>query len=282
MSHITTAISPKVILPDWSAWRAGFLIIACALTWLGLAPLAKADGIINRSSYRDVVLADNPTMYWRLGEMAGPLAYDESSNHRDASYVGNPTLGLRGAIAHDKNASMGSNGANQYAQWNPTLSIAGAFTVEAWVKEKKISRPQTFFSTRSKAADFSFDLKFGIVTIDSTQKQVHFDVGDGSRWLANSGIPFDYQPAIWYHVVAVVTPAGATYYVNGAAIGSASYSGSPLLLDAAHMVQIGTNTEANTITREVETVLDEVAVYDYALTGEQIAAHYFAAYPPGE
>jgi hypothetical protein len=45
-------------------------------------------------NYRDVILADHPIIYWRLGETAGPFAYDESLNRRDATYIGSPSLGL--------------------------------------------------------------------------------------------------------------------------------------------------------------------------------------------
>src|SRR5439155_1183684 len=34
------------------------------------------------AAYRDVILADNPIMYWRLGETSGTIAQDESANHR--------------------------------------------------------------------------------------------------------------------------------------------------------------------------------------------------------
>ena len=89
------------------------------------------------AAYRDVILADNPIMYWRLGETCGTIAYDESANHRDATYIHHPCLGLPGAIANDPNTAVGFNGINQYVGWIPTSSYSGAFTVEAWVKEKK-------------------------------------------------------------------------------------------------------------------------------------------------
>src|SRR5206468_10998420 len=94
--------------------------------------------LLQTTSYRDVILADNPIMYWRLGETSGTIAYDESANHRDATYIHQPLLGFPGAIANDTNTSVGFNGCNQWAGWIPTSSYSGAFTVEAWVKEKKV------------------------------------------------------------------------------------------------------------------------------------------------
>jgi concanavalin A-like lectin/glucanase superfamily protein len=69
---------------------------------------------------------------------------------------------------------------------------------------------------------------------------IYFDVGDGTRWLSASRVPFDYQSQVWYHVAVVATPTGATYYVDGSQVGYATYTGIPLLFDSTHKVEIGT------------------------------------------
>jgi hypothetical protein len=215
-----------------------------------------------------VILGDNPIMYWRLGETSGTIAYDESANHRDATYIRHPFLGLPGAIANDTNTSVDFNGFNQYVGWIPTSSYSGAFTVEAWVREKRLHLVETFFDTRTKTAEFSFDFKLDVLA----GKEIHFDVGDGTKWLSTSSVPFDFKRDVWYYVAAVVTTTGATYYVDGSAIGSVTYTGIPLLFDATHKVQIGTHTRYDS--ESFDGGIDEVAVYDYALTADQIAAHY--------
>ena len=272
-------------LPLWT----GFLFITIALTWLGLSPAASGadpsqevgylDPNFYSRNYRDVIMADNPIMYWRLGEHTGSLAYDESIMHRDAIYVGNPALGLPGAILEDGNTAAGFNGHNQYVVWNPTVRVSGTFTVEAWVKERKLYSLQTFFNTCSTPANYSFDLKFELFTLNYVHKQAHFDIGDGSRWLATSRLPFDLKATVWYHVAAVVTPTGASYYVDGVEIGSASYTGTPLLCDFAHKVEIGANTASGWIINQVQSVIDEVAIYDYALSADQIAVHHLMGEP---
>ena len=52
-------------------------------------------------AYRDAVLAKNPVAYWRLGEAAGPTAFDETKNGHNGIYIGNPTFGQPGAIHGD-------------------------------------------------------------------------------------------------------------------------------------------------------------------------------------
>jgi hypothetical protein len=236
------------------------------------APASQTSSDNLRSgSYRDLILADEPIMYWRLGEASGTVAYDETSNHRDAVYLKRPFLGLNGAIRGDQNTSVGFNGFDQYARWFPTSSESGTFSVEAWIRERKVSpgQVQTFFDTRPPGPEYSFDFK--LAWLD--QKALHFDIGDGSSWLWTGGLPFDFQRGVWYYVAAVVTPSGATVYVDGDSVGSVIYSGTPLLFDPAHTVQIGTNLPFQ---EWFHGKIDEVAVYDYALTNEQIAAHYSA------
>src|SRR5206468_6608553 len=92
------------------------------------------------------------------------------------------------------------------------------------------------------------------------------------QWPSTGNVPFDCKRNVWYYVAAAVTTTGAIYYVDGSAIGSVTYSGTPLLFDLAHKVQIGTNTRYDT--EWFDGAIDEVAVYNYALTADQIAAHY--------
>ena len=46
-------------------------------------------------------------------------------------------------------------------------------------------------------------------------------------------------------IAAAAISTGASYYVNGSAIGSVTYSGTPLLFDTAHTGAIGANTRYN-------------------------------------
>jgi len=286
MSHRTAAISSEGLLPGSSIWRAVFLVMAFTLAAIGYSPSAKADENSYSRPYQDVILADNPSIYWRFGEAGGPLGYDKTINHYDTTYIGNPSLGMPGAIVGDADTAVGFNGGNQCAQWNPPVSLAGTFTVEAWVMENRIYPAQTFFSTPGRGAgahaNFTFELKFDFLTLDSIQKVVRFDIGDGRRVLTSSLIPLDYQPRVWYHVVAVVTPFGATYYVDGVQIGSANYRGTPLLFDTSHTVQVGGTSSVPGGNRRIATVVDEVAVYNYGLSSDQIAMHHLIGNPPGD
>ncbi len=64
-------------------------------------------------AYADVVLADSPLAYYRLGESSGTTMTDSSGNGRHGTYVGSPTLGAAGLVPGDTCADF--DGVNDYA-----------------------------------------------------------------------------------------------------------------------------------------------------------------------
>jgi len=226
-------------------------------------------------SYRAVVLADSPSMYWRLGESGGATAFDSSGNGRDATILGHPAQARPGAIVDDPDTSYWFGGQGSRVLWTPgTASYRGDFSVEAWVRPCSGAFPLTWFGSRTSLADFGFDIKFQFA---HQEHEIQFDVGNGAKWLANTGFTFTYA-CDWYHVVAVVETGGARVYVNGGDIGGAIYpQAQPLLYDARRVPQIGA---VNGLSEPFHGGIDEVAVYEYALTLDQIQAHYQAGIGP--
>ncbi len=229
------------------------------------------------ATYRDVILADGPMMYWRLGEISGTMAFDETANHRDAAYVNDPRLGLPGAIADDPNTSVGFNGSNQYAAWDPDTAQTGSFSVEAWIRLRPATPTllDTFVSSRTKLAEYSFDLKVQNV---SGLPELHLDVGDGFTWLDTGAVPIRFRSGVWYYVAATVTGTEDVLYVDGVAVATFTHGGVPLLFDQAHKVQVGTDIRYDD--EWFHGKIDEVAVYGYALSSDQVAAHYQAGISP--
>jgi hypothetical protein len=63
-------------------------------------------------AFQTAVLANNPYLYYRLGETAGTTAADASGNNRPGTYVNSPTLGVAGPVGGD--TAVGLNGSSQY------------------------------------------------------------------------------------------------------------------------------------------------------------------------
>lgn len=57
-------------------------------------------------AYRDVILADSPAAYHRLGESSGTVAVDASSSALNGTYEGTHTKGVTGALLGGRNAQV--------------------------------------------------------------------------------------------------------------------------------------------------------------------------------
>lgn len=153
------------------------------------------------------------------------------------------------------------NGA-QSIKANPSGTVSGSYTVEAWVRPADPTATMTIFSTRG-SYEGTFDMKL------IGGNLIHGDIGNGSAWLSTAAdANYNYQVGTWYHIAYVVKPTGYVVYVNGDTAGSGSFSGTPLLYNANHPIDIGDmyNNEY------FKGSIDEVRVYSSALTKSNVQA----------
>lgn len=92
------------------------------------------------TTYEDVVLADSPIAYWRLGESSGTTAVDSSGNNRDGTYNG-PTLGATGLLSGDADTAANFDGSNDRVYWADAawMDVTGDLTVEAWIERVDVA-----------------------------------------------------------------------------------------------------------------------------------------------
>lgn len=210
-------------------------------------------------SYDEVVLGDDPVGYWRLGESSGTTLTDSSPNANHGIYQGGFTLGQTGAIPG--NTATLFNGTNGLGRINDSdsLDTGDTFTAEAWIKRTNATKAHQLFLKGSAGMQ---------ITIMGGNGQVFLrkpNVTTIAR--SDGGVPADGQ---WHHVVATMDgPGTAKIYIDGAPdtvgvsnVHTPADSTTPLFLG-------GTATTPHT--------LDELALYDKALTPEQVAAHHAAA-----
>lgn len=216
--------------------------------------------------YRSTILADSPVAYYRLGESSGTTASDETGNY-DATYANSPTLGEAGAISGDSNTSvLLASASQQYAEIDSSLSItAYPFTIEAWVK------------TTATA-----DSTVGAFVVSTTNNQMFALRVDASGYAYNyarntSGVLAESTTAVndgyWHHIVAVFAASNdRTIYVDGVAEDTHAAN---VTLPAINRFSIGRMGDSSPGSYFNGTV-DEVAVYDTALSASTILAHYNA------
>jgi hypothetical protein len=100
---------------------------------------------------------------------------------------------------------------------------------------------------------------------------IHGDIGNGSSWIAtNADATFYYSQNQWHHIAYVVTPTAVDVYADGVRHGGRTWgSNTPLLWDANHHINIG---RYNAGSEYFNGYIDDVAVWNSALTGTQVAA----------
>src|SRR5919205_3175222 len=102
-----------------------------------------------------------------------------------------------------------------------------------------------------------------------------FGVWDGSTETISSAS--SYNDGSWHHVVATQDGSGMALYVDGAPVGTDPATGHVPYWGNWH---IGSGNLSGWPSEPSSTAfsgwLDEVAVYDYALTQAQVTAHYTA------
>lgn len=224
------------------------------------------------SPYRDAVLALSPVGYWRLGETSGTVAVDETGNN-NGTYVGGATLGQVGAISNDTDTAAGLDGSNDYINVDGYQGITGtgARTVSAWIKTvANTDVPIVAWGLNQAGERWSFriDEDNGALRVES----------QGDRIIGTTDLTDPTNGPQWYNVAVTWADDGspdisdAKLYVNGVleTISSDSANGVIINTAAGSDVRIGRAIADYYAASDV----DEVAIFDSALTSTQIADLY--------
>jgi len=253
--------------------------------------LALLVACVAQAGYYDVVMDDNPVAYWRLDEPSGAQAVDEVSG-RVGSIVGGVTLNQPSGLTNEPgNPSMdfrtlaGSDGVvrvPQDAALNPQ-----SFSVELWAKaEGNAGQYRSPLTNRGHSSPPGSGLsgQRGYLFYAASNDRWLFWTGTGAGWSGQTG------PAVnldeWVHLVGTFEPTSGPdaygiltgtkrFYVNGDLVGSATASYLP---NNATDFHIGAGGDGGT-SYDFYGDIDEVAVYDYALSPEQVAQHYVTGTP---
>ncbi|MBK9160040.1 MAG: LamG domain-containing protein [Nitrosomonadales bacterium] len=159
------------------------------------------------------------------------------------------------------------NGANLAANYvqvadNPLLDLPTALTVTAWLK------PARWGGAPGKDALMTFLSK-------DTNYEAHINATGNVFWWWGTGsfastatVPI----GAWTHVALVYASGSQTIYINGAASGTAAFAGA--LPVNAMPLQIGDDQAFGGGTRRFDGMIDEVKIFNTALTPTEISTGY--------
>ncbi|MGW3607074.1 LamG-like jellyroll fold domain-containing protein [Micromonospora sp. NPDC005161] len=225
--------------------------------------------VTGQSSYAAQVLADKPVGYWRLGERSGTSAEDSSGTGNPGAYTDAVTLGRPGALTGDPDTAAELTDGHIPVPDSPSLSVSGSFTLEAWVNLNDVCRQYSVVEKYDAPAYNGYVLrvlpggKIGALTLGVAGQLASVE----GQTVAT--------PDEWHHVAAVYDGSTISVYLDGRLDGSAATKVNPT--DGAGSLKLGARgDDAGT---RLAGLLDEVAVYDHALTADKIARHYSVGTP---
>jgi len=285
------SLTPSLTLTNLQLSDAGSYFVAAtnAIGNIASTPatltVLPAPGVpVSADPYAYAVYTNHPVAYWRLNETANTSAatveaYDSSGNNLDGVYQsavtddnpGPQPLAYQGFENNNTCASFpgGANGAITL----PSLNLnSDTVTITAWIYPTTTEPNNAgvlFFRTTLDAAGLNF-----LNTVDANGNQEL-----GYTW-NNNGSTYGFQTGLyppqneWSFVALRITPTGATLYLcyaDGAstnllttnsaiALTPESFSGGTILLGG----------DSNSNQRNFVGQIDEVAVFDQALSDDQI------------
>jgi hypothetical protein len=245
------------------------------------------------SVYSRVITNAGPLAYWRLGERSGPaLDSGASSGAQNGTYAGfaASNLGQAGPQPSDTivsrpltgfeadNASPRFGGSSRMTVPDTgvfNFASARVFTLEAWVKGGSAQEAGAAIIAKGTGGGGE---QFAIDVFNGTYRFFAWDGGvPNNAFVAGASVGPD---DTWQHLVAVLDqPAGRMkLYVNG--VERASVTPRATLVNTTHEVSIGARkTSASTgYDLNFDGRIDEVAIYNRALTPAEITAHFEAAF----
>jgi PKD repeat protein len=256
---------------------AGDVVVGLRVTDNSGATATTTQTVTIRGPYNTAVSNTSGLIdYWRLGETSGTTFADSVGGHNATAQNG-VTLGATGPLTLDSNKAASFDGSNDSASASLNLSGTQKLTIEFWLN-------WTSFANDDKLA-FEFTSNFNnsnggfLINPDSSTSGGRFEVALGRNGSRNNAYFTRPSAGAWHHYAIVLnTTATASQqilvYVDGQPVSITKGSSGTGAGSFA-------NSTLNFMSRNGSSlfgrgVLDEVALYNQALTTTQIAQHYAA------
>ena len=239
---------------------------------------SRRERVETDGDYTRAVRQSNPAAYWRMSELSGPTALDCSGNQRHGVYEDGVAFFLEGPPSPGFSGAETINRAVHFAGGRMKAVVNGlgqTYSVEMCIYNGMPgdARPVAgyFFSRGVDGADDAPGDHLGIGgTAAAADRLILYD-GNRSHQILQGSTRL--QLKTWYHVVLVREGCKVAVYLDGdqdpEITGQADI---PNLSDPEHVFIGGRNDNFANFAGKI----DEVAVYDHALSPDEVARHFQA------
>lgn len=229
------------------------------------------------SAYDAAVVADAPSTYLRVDDLAGDDAWDTSGHGIRGDYGGTVDHGRAGAVPSGPSRSVCLGPAGRIVTGGGALADPTTFTLEVWFTTTSAAGGEIVGFTDTRGQPSTTGDRY--VTMDAGGHLTYGAWGPGSRRTITT--PLAYNDGAWHLLTLTATPAGAqeatVLYVDGAAVASgrtsrvAAYSGwwrfGAGTLDPGPGIPAGPDFDG---------CLDDGAVFHTVLSATRVSAHFAA------
>ncbi len=219
-----------------------------------------------QTTYTDLVMSDSPTVYLPLDN---PRVTDASGTGQRTMVSGSVTIETEGAVADGHDAALRfGDGAFVRVAAMTQLETATAMTLEAWIRPDSIDAPEPIL-------EFSDGVDYGphLWQFDAGDKiftNLLDENGDGHTIMTDAGA---ITAGEWHHVAVSYDGAHASLYIDGRRLGRTDVSG---VLRTTGDLWVGHRPTETDLPASFTGAMDEVAVYDHALSEAEIGRHHDA------
>lgn len=226
------------------------------------------------NAYSAAVLAASPLSYWRLDEGSGTVALDRGSLANNGTYSGGAvTLNSRpGVLTNDLagavslTPTLGGTTPNGMQATDPGGYDTAAFSAEIWVNPTVLSAHSQGIFAKTVGGNVATQW-VGFLDNNSFLSLIVTTTGGNQQVFATI-----LTAGAWSHVVFVYSAGTALVYVNSilaALLGSLA----PLTTGTGN-VYIGSDCASGSNVNPFGGLLQEAAIYNYALSRHTILNHY--------
>jgi hypothetical protein len=252
-------------------------------------------GADHPSIYSATVMADSPVGYWRLGQTGGVVATDESGNPAlRGTYVGlaagagpgnlaqpglRPAAGYEGLATDNRAAHLNGSTNHVSVLDTPELDLTGAMSMEAWIKLDSIPTGNGGIIGKYVGAGNQRSFLLYVNGQGSANGGLAMVISPDGTFASAADLahPTPLPLGEWLHVVGTFQPGQAMrLYLNGALLLQRTTNVPAQIYSSTSDLWLGLQFDSSA-GNHLGGIIDEVALYDRALSASEILEHYLTA-----